>query len=146
MFFGLHGGNNDIDVLNRFPLVMNMLRGESMGLNFFVSGFMYPIYYLLVDGIYPKWSCFVQTIHEPKDEKRFHFAMMQKSTCKNVERAFGVLHSRFAIIHNPSRHWNMTVIDDIMITCVILHNMIIEDKIDTCLETLFEPSNVPHLR
>jgi hypothetical protein len=40
----------------------------------------------------------------------------------------------------------MTVINDIMIMCVILCNMIIEDESDTCLETLFEPSNVPHLR
>jgi hypothetical protein len=117
-----------------------------MGLNFFVNGFMYPRFYLLVDGIYPKWSCFVQTIHEPQDEKRFHFAMMQKFTRKDVERAFGVLQSRFAIIWNPSRHWNMTIIDDIMVTCVILHNMIIEDESDTCLETLFEPCNILHLR
>jgi hypothetical protein len=33
-FFGLPGGNNDIYVLNRYPVVTDMLRGESMGLNF----------------------------------------------------------------------------------------------------------------
>jgi hypothetical protein len=40
----------------------------------------------------------------------------------------------------------MATIDDITITCVIRHNMIVEDESDTCLENLFEPSNVPHLR
>jgi hypothetical protein len=30
-------------------------------------------------------------------EKRFHFAMMQKPTQKDVEKAFGVLQVRFAI-------------------------------------------------
>jgi hypothetical protein len=123
-----------------------MLRGESASLKISMNGSMYPRYYLLVDGIYPRWSCFMQMIHEPQDEKRSRFAMMQEATCKDVERAFGVLQSRFAIIQNPFRHWNMTVIDDIMVTCVILHNMIIEDESDICLETLFEPSNVPHRR
>ncbi len=40
----------------------------------------------------------------------------------------------------------MAIINDITITCVIIHNMIIEDENDTCLENLFEPSNVVHLR
>jgi hypothetical protein len=85
-------------------------------------------------------------IHEPQSEKRSHFVMMQEFTCKDVERAFGVLQLRFAIIHNPSKHWNMAIIGDIVITCVIIHNMIIKDENDTCLENLFEPSNALHLR
>jgi hypothetical protein len=72
--------------------------------------------------------------------------MMQESTSKDVERAFGVLQVKFVIIWNLSKHWNMATIDDIMIICVILHNMIIKDNIDTCLENLFEPKNVPHIR
>jgi hypothetical protein len=40
----------------------------------------------------------------------------------------------------------MAYIDDIMRMCVIIHNMIIEDENDTCLENLFEPSNALHLR
>jgi hypothetical protein len=40
----------------------------------------------------------------------------------------------------------MATIDDIMITCVIHYNMIVEAESDTCLESLFEPSNAPHLR
>jgi len=40
----------------------------------------------------------------------------------------------------------MATIDDIMITCVIHHNIIVEDESDTCLENLFEPSNALHLR
>jgi len=40
----------------------------------------------------------------------------------------------------------MATIDDIMITCMICQNMIVEDESDTCLENLFEPSNVLHLR
>jgi hypothetical protein len=71
-FFSLHRGNNDINVLNRSPLVTNMFKGESTSLIFSVNGFMCPRYYMLVDGIYPRWSCFVQRVHEPQDEKRSH--------------------------------------------------------------------------
>lgn len=40
----------------------------------------------------------------------------------------------------------MATIDDIMTTCVIRHNMIVEKDSDTCLENLVEPNNAPHLR
>lgn len=48
-FFGLLGGNNDINVLDKSPLVTYMLRGESMSLNFSMNGSMYLRYYLQVD-------------------------------------------------------------------------------------------------
>ncbi|XP_049381402.1 uncharacterized protein LOC125845966 [Solanum stenotomum] len=48
----------------------------------------------------------------------------------DVERAFGVLQSHFAIITGPSRFWRKEVLHDIMTTCIILHNMIIEDECD----------------
>ena len=56
--------------------------------------------------------------------------MKQESCRKDVERAFGVLQSRFAIIVGPSRFWRKEVLHDIMTTCIILHNMIIEDERD----------------
>lgn len=47
-----------------------------------------------------------------------------------MKRAFGVLQSRFAIVKGPAHFWEKDVIHDIMSTCIILHNMIIEDKRD----------------
>ena len=52
-FFGLSGGNNDINVLDRSPLVVNMLCGEGHDITFEVNSHTYPRYYLLTDGIYP---------------------------------------------------------------------------------------------
>lgn len=105
-----------------------MLEGEGCNLQFKVNGKSSYRYYLLADGIYPPWSCFVQTIHLSGDEKRKHFAKVQEATCKDVERAFGVLQGRFAIISNPCKQWNMDTILDIMFVCIILHNMIIDDE------------------
>ncbi len=49
---------------------------------------------------------------------------------KDVERCFGALQARFAIIRNPCRFWSMETISNIMFTCCILHNMILEDEED----------------
>jgi hypothetical protein len=103
VFFGLPRSNNDINVLDRFPLIHNMLTIETTDMRFVVNGVEYNCYYLLADGIYPQWSCFVQTIHEPSDEKRAHFAKRQEACRKDLERCFGVLQARFAIIQNPCR-------------------------------------------
>jgi hypothetical protein len=45
-----------------------------------------------------------------------------------VERAFGVLQSRFAIVRGPARFLQIETLKDIMTACIILHNMIIEDE------------------
>ena len=49
---------------------------------------------------------------------------------KDVERAFGVLQARFAIVYGPTRLFYSEMLQDIMKACVILHNMIIEDEQD----------------
>ncbi|KAK3218799.1 hypothetical protein Dsin_012769 [Dipteronia sinensis] len=49
---------------------------------------------------------------------------------KDVEHAFGVLQSWFAIVAGPSRFWHKHDLHDIMTAYIIMHNMIIEDKRD----------------
>ncbi|KAL5857857.1 hypothetical protein ACOSQ3_005315 [Xanthoceras sorbifolium] len=56
--------------------------------------------------------------------------MKQEACRKDVERAFGVLQSRFAIVKGPARFWNKHVLHDIMSSCIIMHNMIVEDERD----------------
>ena len=45
-----------------------------------------------------------------------------------MERAFGVLQSRFTIVRRPARLWKRKSVRRIMLACVILHNMIVEDE------------------
>ena len=91
IFFGLLGSNNDLNVLDRFSLIHNMLTSEAHDMSFQVNGSNYDHYYLLTDGIYPEWSCFIQSIHKPQDKKMAYFAKRQEAVRKDVERCFGVL-------------------------------------------------------
>ena len=133
-FFGSPGGNNDINVLDNSPFLLNMLRGASHDISFEVNRHVYPRYYLLTDGIYPAWACFVQPIHEHVGEMKEHFAKCQEGARKDVERAFGVLQARWEIIKNPVRQWDLGIIENIMLACIIMHNMIFEDEKGLSLE------------
>ena len=84
--------------------------------------------YYLTDGIYPQWATFVKTIQSPLGNKRKYFAKTQEAVRKDVERAFGVLQSRFAIVHGPAHFWDKDTLREIITACVIMHNMIIEDE------------------
>ncbi|GJY26475.1 ALP1-like protein [Tanacetum coccineum] len=51
-----------------------------------------------------------------------------KSSRKDIEKAFGVLQGRWRIIQQLTRAYHMNTIRRIMYTCMILHNMILEDQ------------------
>jgi hypothetical protein len=70
----------------------------------------------------------VQTISQPQGQKKKQFALMQEAARKDVERCFGVLQARFAIIKGPARFWKKADLHSIMTACIILHNMIVEDE------------------
>ena len=72
MFFEISGSNNDVNVLDRSPLIHNMLTSEASDMTFEVNDEEYKRYHLLADDIYLLWSCFIQSIHMSGDEKRKH--------------------------------------------------------------------------
>jgi hypothetical protein len=80
----------------------------------------------------------VKTIRNPKNRAEAKFAKAQEASQKDIERAFGVLQARFAIVQGPSHFWDKDTLHDIMTTCVILHNMIIEDEKHLNLEFFFD--------
>ena len=69
-----------------------------------------------------------KTIPVPQTEKHKVFARQQEGVRKDVERAFGVLQSRFTIVCRPARLWKGKSVGRVMLACVILHNMIVEDE------------------
>ncbi|XP_042374974.1 uncharacterized protein LOC121969118 [Zingiber officinale] len=132
-FFGLPGSHNDINVLERSNIFTEITEGRAPKVNYSINGHDYTMGYYLADGIYPSWSTFVKTIPTPQGRKRQLFASTQESTRKDVERTFGVLQARFAIVCGPALYFCQSVLKDIMMACIILHNMIVEDERDSYL-------------
>lgn len=127
-FFGIPGLNNDLNVVERSTLFNDLALGRSTPVQFDLGGYHYTHGYYLGDGIYLKWSTIVKTMPHPLSSKQRLFAREQESQRKDVERAFGVLQARFAMISRPCRLWECNEMTKIMFTCIILHNMIIKDE------------------
>uniref|UniRef100_A0A0D3BT43 DDE Tnp4 domain-containing protein n=1 Tax=Brassica oleracea var. oleracea TaxID=109376 RepID=A0A0D3BT43_BRAOL len=129
-FFGPPGTLNDINVLDRSPVFDDIINGQAPQVTYTVNGRECHMTYYLTDGIYPRWTTFIQSIPIPQGPKAVLFAQHQEAARKDVERAFGVLQARFAIIKNPAFFWDKVKIGKMMRACIILHNMIVEDERD----------------
>lgn len=70
----------------------------------------------------------MKPIHHPESVKESRFHSAQAAARKDVERAFGILQSQFAIVRGPARFWDEKTLWRIMTAAVILHNMIIENE------------------
>nr|XP_034586698.1 putative nuclease HARBI1 [Setaria viridis]XP_034586700.1 putative nuclease HARBI1 [Setaria viridis] len=129
-FFGMPGSHNDINVLHRSSLFARLAEGQAPKVNYTINNNEYTMGYYLADGIYPSWATIVKSIPEPQGSKKKYFATAQEACRKDVERAFGVLQSRFAIVRGAARFWDQDTIGQIMRACVIMHNMIVENERD----------------
>ena len=135
-FFGMPGSMNDINVLQRSPILHSFLDGTMPRLNYEVNGNSYDLPYWLADGIYPNWPIFMKTIPDPQGAARKKISQQQEKCRKDVERAFGVLQKRFSIVRNPARSWKPERLKLIMTACICLHNMIVEDRRLTTAEAV----------
>ncbi|XP_075674911.1 uncharacterized protein LOC142644119 [Castanea sativa] len=122
--------NNDINVLEQSHVFNELAEGCGPAVYYSINGHDYTMGYYLADGIYPKWAAFVKTIPSPQGPKQKLFAATQKAYRKDVERAFGVLQARFAIVREPARFFHLETLQKIMKAYIILHNMIVEDERD----------------
>lgn len=92
---------------------------------------MYDLPYFLTDNIYPRWRIFQRTFKGDKNKmlKAFaNYARKHEAVRKDIERLFGVLQKRFHVLFHPSRHWSKDMMSIVVATCLILHNMIVEDE------------------
>ncbi|GKC32021.1 ALP1-like protein [Tanacetum coccineum] len=129
-FFGVSRSNNDINVTQRSPLLNDLKLGKAQEVPFEANDVTYPWGYYLCDGIYPEWVPFVKSVTNLADDdhKRFRYKTMHEATRKDVERTFGVLKKRWAILSTPARAYIKEKLANIMYTCIIIHNMIIKDR------------------
>jgi hypothetical protein len=84
---------------------------------------------MLVDGIYPKYSRFVRGMKQPVFRHETIFTKWQESARKDVERAFGVLKGTWQFLERPILLHNLKEISYRAQCCLILHNMLVTDRI-----------------
>ena len=130
-FFGTPGCANDINVLEASTL-SNKIADCTYPppIEYQIFGETRNIPYWLADGVYPRWPCLVQTVSHPVTRKEKVMAECQEAARKDAERAFGVLKGKWHILDTPSKFWYTRTMKYVMECCVILHNMMIEHRIE----------------
>lgn len=122
------GSANDINVLDRSPCIANILSGAISQGQYQLQSVTRTQPYYFVDGIYPPWHILIAAHSSPSNPRERCFAEVQESVRKEIECAFGMLRKRFGILNRPCRLWKPNEMEDVMLCCLILHNMRIFHK------------------
>ena len=134
--FGFCGSLNDKTILDLSPFLRALVDGSfvkkeeaSGAVPFKIGDEEFNLLYVLVDGIYPQLSRFVQGMSNPvyRDEKKF--TAWQESVRKDIERAFGVLQGKFQYMARPADERDLGTIAMRVASCLILHNMCVSDRV-----------------
>jgi hypothetical protein len=73
----------------------------------------------------------VSSIKHPQGGALVHFAKLQESAQKDIERTFGVLQARWHCLTRGCRLWEKHDVMEMMMCCIIIHNMIVEEQSST---------------
>jgi hypothetical protein len=65
----------------------------------------------------------ISDISSPRSNNHKYFTLKQAEYQKDVERAFGVLQAKYAIMKGPARKFNPVALKYIVDCVIILHNM-----------------------
>ncbi|KAM1281712.1 hypothetical protein ACFX2H_022154 [Malus domestica] len=106
-------------MIGSIDLFNDILQGKAPKVTYEVSGRMYDGPYYLADGIYLR---------------------------KDVERCFGILQFTTAIVRGAARLFDVESLRSIMMTCIILHNMMVEDEYNYEAVDEYEPDMMNNSR
>ena len=143
---GYAGTLNDLNILSLSPLLKALSDGSFAELEkkantvpHTMSSEEFDKLFILVDGIYPPHCRFVKGFPEPLSEMEKAFTKWQESARKDIERAFGVLQSKFKFMCNPINLHQLADISKRVTTCLILHNMSVAERIMGDCTTRYNP-------
>jgi hypothetical protein len=139
-FWHLNYGNcgclNDINILNRSPLLDMMVDGTLHALEreagvvpFQINDQEFDKVFVLVDGIYPSYNRFVKSQKNPITTAQQRLAAWQEAVRKDIERAFDVFKGQWQVFARPLLLHHVAEIAYRASCCFILHNMNVSDRI-----------------
>ena len=143
--YGYAGTLNDINILNMSPLMDRILDGTFQELEkdlvpFKIGDEEFKRLYMLVDGIYPKWTRFVKAILQPVGSDETKFTSWQESARKDIDRAFGVLQCKFQCVARPIYLMELVHIRNMVTASLILHNMCVSDRVMGDVYSRYNPA------
>ncbi|CAL8088518.1 unnamed protein product [Prunus armeniaca] len=133
------GRGLNVDIHRHSRVFNNVLRGQGPNITYQVNNTVYQTGYHLADDIYPRWTTFVKSNLNPRSQKQKLFASYQEGYRKDVERCFGILQARWLIIRGAAHMFDEEILRSIMMTCIILLNMIVEDEYDFDVAEVYKP-------
>jgi hypothetical protein len=147
--FGYAGSLNDLNILNISPLLESLVDGSfakweerASIVPFDIGGEQFNQLFTLGDGIYPQYSRFVKGIKVPITASEKAFTEWQEAASKDIERAFGVLQSRFQIVARPFHAHSLIKISNTVAACLIMHNMCVSDQVmDGNVYAIYDPAH-----
>jgi hypothetical protein len=67
-----------------------------------------------------------------------YFAKAQEACRKDIEHVFGVLQSCFAIVRGSAHLWDDESLENKMMVCITMHNIIVEDEQDDEVDFMYD--------
>lgn len=121
-----------MNVWDQSPLLKAMLDGtlEAVDFNFNIGDDSFSKVWFVADDIYPEIARFVKTCAVPLNRFQSDCAAWQEGHRKMIEHAFGVFQRKFQCLCRPVEPWCVEDVADVVDTCLILHNMMVEVRIE----------------
>ena len=99
-------------------------------IEFELGGRAFDKVWFLVDGSYPEIGRFSKTLEEAVGEDRKMYVRWQEACRKSIERAFGVIQSKFQVLQKGLEDFYSTTMNNIVFTAIILHNMMVSHRVE----------------
>ncbi|CAL8149741.1 unnamed protein product [Prunus armeniaca] len=138
-FFRVAGSQNNLNVLGQSPVFNDVLKVEAPNITYQINNTVYQTGYYLADGIYPRWTTFVKSILNPPILEAKIICFLSRRIQERCRKVFWHPPTSVVDCTEMARMFDEEVLRSIMMTCIIFHNMIVEDEYDNDAVEVYEP-------
>ena len=145
--YGYAGTLNDKTIFDLSPFQGCLLDGsfeqrelDSGVVPFKIGDNKFSKMFVLVNGIYMNFSCFVQGIKVPLTTEETKYTKWQEGARKDIKRAFGNLKILWKFVSRPMEIWSLNDIANQITTALVLHNIVVTDRVMGNINQRYNPA------